>query len=232
MPQTLALIHTSGIFLTVDHSLLKMIGESLPDVKVINIVDDSLLPHCMAEQQITPAIMRRMCAYVVAAETAGADAILSLCSSLGPAIDAARKLVSVPVIKIDDAHTEEAARNYDRIGVMATVATTLAPTVALIREKASALNRSVTIIESLSAAAFEALLAGDRAKHDAMLIDAARTLAPEIDVLLFAQASMARLASEVQETTGKPVLTSPRLAVEYTRRVLEGLRGKHEAHVA
>jgi Asp/Glu/hydantoin racemase len=232
MRQTLALIHTSGIFLTVDTSMLQMFAAELPDVKIINIVDDSLLPQCMAEQRITPAVMRRMCAYVVAAETAGADAILSLCSSLGPAIDAARHLVSVPVIKIDDAHTEKAAREFDRIGVMATVGTTLGPTVALIREKAVAMNRSVEVRQSLSKAAFEALMAGDRARHDAILMDAAKNLAPEADVLLFAQASMTRLAADVEQATGKPVLTSPRLAIEYTKRILEGLRMKQEATVA
>ena len=35
---------------------------------------------------------------------------------------------------------------------------------------------------------------------DVMLIDAARDLAPEVDLLLFAQASMTRLAPEVEPT--------------------------------
>jgi aspartate/glutamate racemase len=232
MPKTLALIHTSGIFFSVDTSLMKMFAEVMPDVKLVNIMDDSLLPTCMAEQRISPAVMRRMCSYVVAAETAGADCVLSLCSSLGPAIDVARKLVSVPVIKIDDAHTQKAASEFNRIGVMATVASTLVPTCALIREKAATLNRGVDIRESLSKAAFEALVAGDKPRHDEIVMDAARKLAPQVDVLLFAQASMTRLAADVESATGKPVLTSPRLAVEYTKQVLDGLRAKSEAHTA
>lgn len=226
MAQTLALIHTSSIFLKMDTSLMALFSEIMPDVKLINILDDSLLAHCMAEERISPAVMRRMCSYVVAAECTGADAALSLCSSLGPAIDVARKLVTIPVIKIDDAHTEKAAQLADRIGVMATVGTTLGPTVALIREKALALNKTVEVRQSLSTTAFHALMAGDRLRHDAMLIDAARELAPEVDLLLFAQASMTRLASEVEQATGKPVLTSPRLAIEYTKRVMEGLKRK------
>ena len=229
MPQTLALIHTSSIFLTVETSLMRMFGEIMPDVKLINILDDSLLAHCMAEQRISPAVMRRMCSYVVAAEGTGADAALSLCSSLGPAIDLARKLVSIPIIKIDDAHTEKAARDADRIGVMATVGTTLGPTVALIREKAMSLNKTVEVRQSLSDVAFQALLAGDKARHDAVVIDAARQLAPEVDLLLFAQASMARLAPDVEQATGKQVLTSPRLAIEYTKRVLDGLKRRTAA---
>ena len=160
MAQTLALIHTSKVFLTVETMMQGIFAEVMPDVRLINIMDDSLLPDVMAEGRISPPVVRRMCAYVMAAEATGADAVLSLCSSLGPTIDVARKLVDIPVIKIDDAHTEKAAREADRIGVIATVATTLPPTVALIREKAAAIHKNVEIRESLSNAAFEALMRG------------------------------------------------------------------------
>lgn len=226
MAQTLALIHTSQVFLTVETMMKTMFAEIMPDVRLINIMDDSLLPDVMAGQKISPAVIRRMCAYVVAAETAGADAVLSLCSSLGPAIDVARKLVSIPVIKIDDAHTEKAAREADRVGVMATAATTLAPTVALIREKAAALKKDVEVHESLSNSAFEALMRGEKDQHDAMVLDAARQLAPKVDLILFAQASMTRLAPSVEQATGLRVLTSPRLAIEYSQHVLDQLKAR------
>ncbi len=227
MPQVLALIHTSQVFLTVETMMMSLLAEILPEVKLLNIMDDSLLSQCMAEQRITPAVTRRMCAYVQAAEAAGADAVLSLCSSLGPTIDVARKLVSIPVIKIDDAHTEKAAREARRVGVMATVPTTLGPTVALIREKAAALKKQVEIHESLSKAAFEALMRGEKDQHDALVSEAARQLAPKVDVILFAQASMSRLAPEVAQQTGRMVLTSPRLAIEYAKGVLEELKTRN-----
>lgn len=228
MPQTLALLHTTQIFLHNDPIFRDLLAEIMPDVKLVNIVDDSLLPHCMAEQRITPAAVKRMCLYVMAAEAAGADAVLSLCSSLGPAIDTARSLVSLPVIKIDDAHTEKAAREYNRIGVMATVQTTLEPTLALIQEKADALSRKVEIRPALASAAFEALTGGDRPCHDALLMEAAQALAGKVDVILFAQASMTRLAPRMEQETRLPVLTSPRLAVERAKQVLDGLAEKHE----
>jgi Asp/Glu/hydantoin racemase len=229
MPQTLALIHTSAIFLTRETMMQDILREVMPEVRLINIMDDSLLPDCMAVGEVTPETTRRMCAYVTAAEEAGADAVLSLCSSLGPAIDVARKLVRVPVVKIDDAHTEKAAREADRVGVMATVRSTLVPTVALIREKAQALGKKVEVVESLSDAAFDALLRGEREGHDAAVLAAARGLAPRVDAILFAQASMTRLAPAVQEATGRPVLTSPRLAIEYTKRLLDHLKNAKAA---
>ena len=225
MPQTLALIHTSLIFVNTEPMIRDLIGEILPGVRLINVVDDALLADVMREKAIRPEVVRRMSLYVMAAEASGADAILSLCSSLGPAIDVARRLVSIPVIKIDDAHTAKAVRDGDRIGVMATVDTTLGPTVALIREKAAEQRKQVSIEESLSGEAFRALLAGDREKHDAMLLEAAVQLGPKVDVILLAQASMTRLASRIESTVQRPVVASPRLAIEHTRDVLASLRG-------
>jgi Asp/Glu/hydantoin racemase len=223
MAKTLALIHTSMVFITVETMMQDIFAEVMPDVRLINIIDDSLLPDVMAEGKISPAVTRRMCAYVVAAETAGADAVLSLCSSLGPTIDVARPLVGIPVIKIDDAMAEKAAREAERIGVMATVPTTLGPTVDLIREKAAGLGKQVQIRQRLVKGAFEVLMSGDRERHDAMVSAAARELAPQVEVLVLAQASMTRLVARLQAETGLPILTSPRLGIEYTRRVLDEL---------
>ncbi len=222
MPQTLALIHTSQVFLFVETMMKQLFAEIMPEVRLINILDDSLLPDVMATMSISNDVTRRLCLYVMAAEAAGADAVLSLCSSMGPAIDAARKLVNIPVIKIDDAHTEKAVREGRRIGVMATAGTTLGPTVDLLKEKAAILKKDVEIQASLAGSAFEALMKGDKERHDALVLEAARKLAPSVDLLLFAQASMTRLAPAVQEATGLAVLTSPRLAIEYTKRVLDG----------
>lgn len=223
MAKTLALIHTSMVFISVETMMQDIFAEVMPDVRLINIIDDSLLPDVMEQGKISPAVTRRMCAYVVAAETAGADAVLSLCSSLGPTIDVARPLVGIPVIKIDDAMAEKAASEAERIGVMATVPTTLGPTVDLIGVKAAGLGKAVQIRQSLVKGAFEVLMSGDRDRHDAMVSAAAQELAPRVEVLVLAQASMTRLVPRLQAETGLPILTSPRLGIEYTRRVLDEL---------
>jgi len=227
MRQTLALIHTSEVFLSVETQMKQMFAEIMPDVRLINILDDSLLPDVMAENAVSTNVTRRICLYALAAEAAGANAILSLCSSMGSAIDAARKLVNIPVIKIDDAHTEKAVREANHIGVLATAATTLGPTGALLKEKAALVGKEIQVRPMLASSAFEALMRGEKDLHDALLLDAARQLAPSVDLILFAQASMTRLAPAVQAATGRTVLTSPRLAIEYTRLVLENQQVEH-----
>lgn len=223
MASTLALIHTSLVFINVETMLTDIFNEVMPEVRRINIVDDSLLPDVRAKGVITTEIQKRMNHYVQAAEQTGADAVLSLCSSLGPAIDEARRLVKIPVIKIDDPMTEKAVCDASRIGVLATVATTLKPTLDLIQEKSEKLNKPVVVRSSLVEGAFEILMSGDKTRHDDMVSKAANAMKTQVDLIVLAQASMTRLVPRLQAETGLPVLSSPRLAVEYTKKVLDNL---------
>jgi Asp/Glu/hydantoin racemase len=220
MAKTLAVLHTSMVFITVETLIQKIFEELLPDVRLINIVDDSLLPDVMTRGEITTNVVKRMCSYAVAAETAGADAVFSACSSLGPTIDVARQLVSIPIVKIDDAMTAKAVEESTRVGVLATVPTTLGPTVDLIHEKAAVMKKDVEVRRGLVEGAFEKLMAGERDQHDAMVADSARRLAKTVDLLVLAQASMTRLAESLSSDTGLPVLSSPRLGIEHVKRVL------------
>jgi len=223
MSQSLACIHTSMVFINVETMMNDIFKEVMPNVRRINIVDDSLLADVMAAGKITQPVTKRMCAYVQAAEASGADAILSLCSSLGPTIDIARPLVNIPVIKIDDPMAEEAARSAKRIGVMATVLTTLGPTVDLIRSKATAMKKELQIEPALVEGAFQILMSGDRERHDRMVAEAAQRLATKVDIIVLAQASMTRLVPSLAQKTGLRILSSPRLAIEHTAKVLDSL---------
>jgi Asp/Glu/hydantoin racemase len=157
-----------------------------------------------------------------AAEAAGADIIFSACSSLGPALDVAARHVTTPVVKIDEAMAIRAAAEGTRIGVLATVPTTLGPTSDLVKSKADEAGRRIAIEQRLCEGAFDVLMSGDRDKHDALVVEQAVDLAKTVDLIVLAQASMARLAGVLQEETGLPVLASPRLGVDYlARRVAE-----------
>jgi Asp/Glu/hydantoin racemase len=217
---SIAVLHTSLLFVNVDPVINDYLAELAPDAKVLHFVDSDVLATVMRHGGISPASTQRMVHLAQAAESAGADVIFSACSSLGPAIDVARRLVSVPIVKIDDAMTASAVETADAIGVLATVPTTLPPTRALVEEKARAAGRDITVQERLCEGAFSVLMSGDRDRHDAMVLDGARALAAEADAIVLAQASMARLAPAIAEAVGKPVLSSPRSGAEDAVRVL------------
>ena len=211
------------VFVNVETMMKEMFAEIMPDVRLINIVDDSLLPDVMETGVIDDEVQKRISAYVRAAEDTGADAVLSLCSSLGPTIDPTRDTVEIPVIKIDDPMTRRAVELGKNIGVMATAPTTLGPTIDLIQQNADEMGKAVAIHDCLVEGAFQILMGGDKDKHDEMVVEAARALGKRVDIIVFAQASMTRLAPTVESVTGLQVLTSPRLAIEYTKSVLDAI---------
>jgi aspartate/glutamate racemase len=216
-----AIIHTS--FLAVE-SFTQLFHELAPDVCVRHVVDDSLLPEVMEAGGVTEAVHSRLCDLFRVAEKSGVDLIFSQCSSVGEVADAAAALVKVPVVKVDEAMARRACETGDRIGVAATLGTTLAPTRRLIEQTASRVGKPVRLQSVLIEGAFARLEAGDRAGHNQLVVDAIRELATEVDVVVCAQGTMAAVLPELGDV-GVPVLTSPRLGVEHAVRVLREVCG-------
>jgi Asp/Glu/hydantoin racemase len=191
----------------------------LPEVRVVNLMDDSLLNDVIAAGHLTDAVSERILSYMRMGEKMGACAVLNACSSVGEAATAARPLISIPIVKIDETMAERAVEYGKRIGVVATVRTTLEPTVRLIRAKAEAQGRDVQIIEALAEGAFQALLDGDTERHDRMVRQTIESLSGRVDAIVLAQASMARLIPALAGLD-VPVLSSPQSGVETVRAVL------------
>jgi len=191
-----------------------MIAERLPGVATFHIVDDSLIQDLLQAEQFTPSILKRLCSQVELAEEAGAEMIMVTCSSIAPGVDVARKMVSVPVLKVDEPMAEKAVSLSDNIGVMATAKTTMTPSVNLVKEKAAEAKKQVTIHQTLSSEAFDCFLKGDMQTHDRIVKDAAQELKGKVGVIVLAQASMGHLAEAIQEITGVPVLKRPPLAMD------------------
>lgn len=198
----------------------QQMAEFFPDVRTFHILDESLLHDLFESGELTSSIIRRLSGHVLLAREAGADLIMVTCSSTSPAVDVARKLVDVPVLKIDDPMAEKAVEMADSVGVLATVETTLFPSTDLIKSKARIMDKPVRIESRLCAKAFDLLLQGDRQGHDRLVKDAALELAKEVEVLVLAQASMSHLAAEIGRESKTPVLTSPKLAMEAIGRLL------------
>jgi Asp/Glu/hydantoin racemase len=214
----LGLVHTSATLVPIFERLCK---SKLPGVRVFNLVDDSLIKDVIEHGLLRPQTARRVAAHVAAAEDAGAEFILVTCSSIGPAVETAATLASVPVLRVDQPMADRAVTLAHRIGVVATLRTTLEPTADLIRRRAAAAGKKVTITTSLCDGAFDALMSGDAAAHDAIVADALRELAANVEAVALAQASMARVVDTLDESDRRvPILASPPLAVDYLATIL------------
>lgn len=195
--------------------------ELLPDCRLVNIIDDSLIGDVVQAGHVPPGVARRLIQYFHHGEEIGADVILNTCSSVGEVADDARRLIGVPIVKIDESMAAAAAVSYDRIAVLATLPSTLEPTMRLIQKQAEAAGRQVTLVNGLAEGAFDALVGGKPEEHDRILLETAKRIADKADVLVLAQGSMARMEQRLKETTGKPVLSSPRMGVEAVKALLE-----------
>lgn len=212
----ITIVHTS--FVAID-GLVELFSELAPEVTLRHIVDDSLLDEVLSHGCVTPEVQERLGVYLGAAEQMGSDVIFSQCSSVGEAVDAVSGNISVPVVRIDTRMAELACEAGSRIGVVATLGTTLAPTSALIEKTAAKMSRSATVEPVLVEGAFDDLRAGDLEQHNGKVIAAVRELCERCDVVVCAQGSMAAILPLLGETK-VPVLTSPRTGVAHAIAVL------------
>jgi Asp/Glu/hydantoin racemase len=214
--RTVVVVHTGPATV---QPIKQQFQQILPDVRVVNIMDDSLLNDVMAAGHLTEAVTGRIFSYMQLGQQMGAVALLNACSSVGEAASAARPAISIPLIKIDDVMSERAVATGSRIGVVATVKTTLEPTVRLIRAKAAAAGKSIDVTEALAEGAFQALLDGKSEVHDEIVKRTIESLADKVDVIVLAQVSMARLVPALAGMK-VPVLSSPQSGVEAVRDAL------------
>jgi len=99
--------------------------------------------------------------------------------------------------------------------------TTLEPTADLLQRRAAKAGRKVEVVSRLCSGAFDALMGGDPAKHDVMVADGLRGLAEQVELIVLAQASMARVVDTLPPESRKiPILSSPPLAIQFLATVL------------
>jgi Asp/Glu/hydantoin racemase len=214
----LGLLHTSATLVPIFEQLCKA---KLANVSVFNLVDDSLIKDVIAHGRLRPQTARRVVQHVAAAEDAGADFIMVTCSSIGEAVETAASLASVPVVRVDQPMADHAIASARRIGVVATLPTTLEPTADLLRRRAAAAGKNIELATRLCDGAFDAVMSGNNEKHDELVRSALRELDLDTEVIVLAQASMARVVADLPKDEHRvPILASPPLAVDYLSTVL------------
>jgi Asp/Glu/hydantoin racemase len=194
----------------------------MPSVEVFHMVDESLIRNTVQSGYLQKTTIRRVIAMVDSARLGGADAVLVTCSSIGAAVDTAAELFDFPVMRVDEAMAEEAVRIGNRVGILATLRTTLEPTRELVRSIAN--GHAIKIVDRICDGAFAAVMAGDGATHDKIVSSELTKLMAEVDVVVLAQASMARVLTAMPpESLVVPVLSSPKLGVQRMAVAMKGL---------
>ena len=168
----------------------KVFEEKNPDVKIYNIMDDSLLVDTRTYNGMTPTIASRMLNYAKVAEASGADGVLVTCTSVNEATKFIRPLMNIPILNIEEPVAEMAVKNGKKIGILGTIPTSPAALGRVVQEKAAELGKEIELVPVVAEGAFDVLCAGDVKKHDEMVCESLEKLAKEVDVIAFSQISM------------------------------------------
>ncbi|MFI9611647.1 aspartate/glutamate racemase family protein [Streptomyces sp. NPDC052023] len=180
----LALLHTSPLHVPVFDALR---DEDHPGLELRHVVREDLLTR--AGQEGPEAVAGDVRAVLDRAVADGARAVLCTCSSIGGVAEAAAADAGVPVLRVDRPMAAAAVAAGPRIVVLATVASTLGPTVALVEEEARRAGRPVAVRTLLVEDAWECFTAGDTREY-ARLVARAADEVTGADVIVLAQASM------------------------------------------
>lgn len=204
----IAFLHTGAVVIPVTAALA---ARYLPGVEVLNLLDDRIVADLGAGGAAAASVPGRLTHLASDAREAGAEVVMLTCSSISGFAGEVSDAAGIPVLRIDEAMADRAVASGRRIAVIATLPTTLRPTARLIRERAELAGEDPAVDEILVNGAFDAIVAGDRDRHNAIVGGAIEAAATEADVIVLAQASMAGAAERVR--VGVPVLTSPELGV-------------------
>ncbi|RDI50496.1 aspartate/glutamate racemase family protein [Microvirga subterranea] len=216
----IGVIHTSRATIDVFGQLIK---EREPNATVINLLDDSILPELRENGGDLDAVEPRWRTYARIMSEQSVDLILNACSSIGDLCARAQGDIAQPIVRVDAGMARDAVSRGSRIGVLATLSTTLKPTGDLLRRTAQEQARTIVLDEVLVEGAYAALLQGDQTRHNALIACALDAATRSNDLVVLAQASMARVLPQIGKSQQARVLTSPPYAVDEVVRQLEQL---------
>jgi Asp/Glu/hydantoin racemase len=195
------------------------------DVKVTQIINESMIKDTIEAGRIRQSTIDALVTFAEASFKMGTELVMVTCSSIGPAVDLIQGQFQKPVLRVDEPMAEAAVAKGRKIGVAATLRTTLEPTSELLLRKAKEAGKDVELVECLCEGAFDAVIAGDTETHDALVSKAMINKLGDVDAIVLAQASMARVVDRLPpEAITAPVLSSPGLAMDYIRERLARLR--------
>lgn len=211
-PTRIALIHAVQVAMAPVEAAFQ---KCWPQAQRFNLLDDGLSPD-LERHGLNEAMVARIHRLADHAIAAGAQGILYTCSAFGDAIASVAAAARVPVLKPNQAMFEAALRAGQRIGMLATFASAVAPMEDEFRAMATSLGSSATLETVCVPAALAAARAGDLATHNRLVVEAAPQLA-HCDVLMLAHFSTSPALESVQAVISIPVLSAPESAVQTLR---------------
>ena len=215
----IGVVYTSTTPELIDNVQKELINSVGDEISFVSFEDSSILNEIREKGYVTSSTSAKLLELYCKAILEGADVILNACSSVGEVADSVQsfsKYSGIPIIRIDEEMCREAVLRGKKIGVMATLSSTLNPTKNTILRIARETNKRVEIIECLIEGAFGL----NQDEFKSKMLENALKISDSVDVILFAQGSMAYCENLIYEKCKKIVVSSPRFGAKAIKEAL------------
>lgn len=216
MKYDLAFVHTSPVHI---ETFSKLTAELAPHLKVKHVVAEALLNRARTHG-VSDELTRDVQQMMTEAGASGAQVVVCTCSSIGGMAEATETSNTFRAMRIDRAMADLAVNSGQCILVVAALESTLKPTRELLLDSAQRAGVTVDITELVVAHAWAYFENGDQDRYLGAVADAIRKGAGDNDVVVLAQASMARAADQIADSVVQ-ILSSPRIGVQAAIDALE-----------
>ena len=210
----------------VEREIKKQLGAQ---VELKNYAVPSALEEIRKTGYVTAAPAAKMVKTYMEAVEAGADAILNICSSVGDVVHSVQdlaKYLGVPIVMVNDEMCREAVRKGNKIAIMATLPTSIEPTRNILLRVSREMGKHVEVITVLVDGGYGL----DEEQFKARMAAEAEKIAGQVDVIVFAQGSMAYCEKFIADRFQKTVLSNPYFGAKALKNALidKGLINKSE----
>ena len=188
-----------------------------PAVDVSHLLDGSLYldrSRGTADATELSARIKRLLTY---SSSTGNDGIIFTGSFFGDAVAQARRAMGVPVLRSFDGVLDEALGEDRPLYVLSTAEDSVALLQEEFRGEVQRRSRSTTVSGHVVAGALTAVISGEVALHDELVLKAVQKVDPEA-VIVFAQFSMERVLSLATQLRRHPVIGPATSAVKLLRK--------------
>lgn len=196
----------------------RALAELWPEAEPAHLLDDSLYRD-RAKGATVDVFDQRIASLLRHSAAAGAAGAIFTGSFFAASVERARAGLGIPVLTSYEALIAAALDTGPRLHILASAADAVGLLAEDIRRAAAARGVEVEISGGHVAGALDALTAGDRPRHDALVAESAAGV-PACDALLLAQFTMAPARAACERVVSVPVLTAPDTAVLELKRRL------------
>ncbi len=191
----------------------------MPEAEVVNFVNEEMLAYANRAGRVDETAMRMFARIVFAAEEVNVDAIMIACNIFAPRIDAVKPFISVPILAVDAAMQELAAKIGGKIGIIGTNKNSFPSCSSgissaykrLAENEPQPYTEPLTFVDGSCCEAAAILEKGDTETFDRLLTESALLLEKEgCSAIVLAQLTTARAKASILKAGVRiPVLSSP-----------------------